>query len=66
MSLTLEEMMSAFLLKRVPENWKKVAYPSLKPLGSWVEDLIERVDFFNLWVEKNELSSYWVSALFFP
>lgn len=40
MSLTLEEMMNAFLIKKVPENWKAKAYPSLKPLGSWVDDLI--------------------------
>lgn len=40
MSLTLESMFDSFLLKRVPANWEKVAYPSLKPLGSWVTDLL--------------------------
>lgn len=39
MSITLERMFDSFLLKRVPANWEKVAYPSLKPLGTWVTDL---------------------------
>ena len=38
-------MFDSFLLKRVPELWEKVAYPSLKPLGTWVPDLLERVKF---------------------
>ena len=28
---------------KVPVNWEKWAYPSLKPLGSWVIDLIHRL-----------------------
>ena len=31
-------MFNAFLNNRLPEIWTKVAYPSLKPLSSWVED----------------------------
>lgn len=36
MSIDLEKMFSSFLNYRVPEMWQKVAYLSLKPLGSWV------------------------------
>lgn len=50
MSITLEKMFDSFLLKRVPANWEKVAYPSLKPLASWVHDLIARVTFIKTWV----------------
>jgi dynein heavy chain len=46
--------------------WENAAYPSLKPLGSWVNDFIERVVFFKQWVENGTMKSYWVSALFFP
>jgi hypothetical protein len=38
----------------------------LKPLGSWVDDFIERTEFFTEWIEKGKLDSYWVSSLFFP
>lgn len=43
MSIELEKMFTSFLDSRVPENWENVAYPSLKPLGSWVTDLIQRI-----------------------
>ena len=66
MSIELEKMFYAFLDKKVPELWEKYAYPSLKPLGTWVSDFIERVAFFRKWIENGVMDSYWVSALFFP
>lgn len=52
--------------KKVPQIWENKAYPSLKPLGSWVNDFIERITFFRKWVENGIMDTYWVSALFFP
>lgn len=43
MSQDLETMFFSFMNSKVPENWEKYAYPSLKPLGSWVIDMIERL-----------------------
>jgi dynein heavy chain len=43
MSMELERMFNSFFNSKVPENWENVAYPSLKPLASWVADLIERL-----------------------
>lgn len=31
--------------------WAAVAYPSLKPLDSWIKDLQERLKFFQDWIE---------------
>ena len=59
-------MFNAMLLKRVPDNWAVVAYPSLKPLGSWFIDFAKRIEFFKEWVSKGKCYSYWVSAMFFP
>lgn len=59
-------MYFSFLTNKVPENWQKVAYPSLKPLGSWIKDFIERVDFFKEWISKSRMASYFISALYFP
>ena len=35
MSEELDAMYSSFTNGRVPKNWEKVAYPSLKPLTTW-------------------------------
>ena len=46
MSIDLENMLDAFVNLKVPENWARIAYPSLKPLVSWVKDFIERIEFY--------------------
>jgi dynein heavy chain len=66
MSLELETMYNNFLDGKVPASWVKWAYPSLKPLNSWIEDLIARVVFMRSWVEKGPPSAYWIPGFFFP
>jgi len=43
MSAELDQMFSSFLLNKIPLNWLKLSFLSLKPLGSWFEDLCQRV-----------------------
>ncbi|XP_032694671.1 dynein heavy chain 14, axonemal [Lontra canadensis] len=47
----LEEIYNSFLSTRVPVLWQKHAYMSCKALSSWVNDLIQRVNFFNTWAK---------------
>ncbi|XP_011359187.1 dynein heavy chain 14, axonemal [Pteropus vampyrus] len=47
----LEEIYDSFLKMRVPKLWQKSAYKSCKPLSSWVNDLIQRLNFFNTWAK---------------
>ncbi|KAK3092231.1 hypothetical protein FSP39_000084 [Pinctada imbricata] len=51
MSETLEEAYSALLSQKVPQRWKDAAYESCKPLGSWIQDLGMRVEFFSMWAD---------------
>lgn len=43
MSAELDQMFSCFLINKVPGNWLKLSFLSLKPLGSWFDDLTTRV-----------------------
>jgi len=45
MSDALDDVFNSILDNKVPAIWAKVAYPSLKPLGSWTIDFIKRLDF---------------------
>lgn len=66
MSDELDSMFYDLLLNKVPQNWKKVSYPNLKPLASWMKDLRERVIFMRSWFEEGTTNSYWLSSFFFP
>ena len=50
MSSELDSMYISLQNNQVPANWDAVAYPSLKPLGSWFKDLIERVKVIEDWL----------------
>jgi dynein heavy chain, axonemal len=65
MSEELETMGNAMVNGRVPELWARVAYPSHKPLGSWIEDLIERIRFFQDWFDHSCPTVFWISGFFF-
>ena len=47
MSAELEALGTSMTNGQVPDMWHNAAYPSLKPLGSWVDDLLLRFKMFN-------------------
>ncbi|EDO42194.1 predicted protein [Nematostella vectensis] len=70
MSEALEQAFEALLNNQVPLEWKKHSYESCKPLGSWVDNLVKRVDFFACWLElafaRQHPRAYWLPAFFHP
>jgi dynein heavy chain len=65
MSNELEEMAESINQKRIPKIWLEVSYPSLKPLASYIDDLSQRIDFFNRWIEEGIPKLFWISGFFF-
>jgi dynein heavy chain len=43
MSGELEQLGDQIFDNKVPAMWQKVSYPSKKPLGSWLNDLLARL-----------------------
>ena len=66
MSPTIELVYHSFLDGLVPKLWGDNSYLSLKPLASWINDLILRVKFMSEWLYDGPRISYWISAFFFP
>eukprot|EP00948_MAST-09A_sp_MAST-9A-sp1_P000520 g520.t1 len=66
LSAVLDEMYTALLDNRVPNNWSNVGYKSLKPLASWNNDLLMRVKALREWVHNGQPKVFWLSGYYFP
>lgn len=66
MSSALELMARSLFNNAVPDMWKAKAYPSLKPLASWVSDLLQRINFLQRWISNGIPPAFWISGFFFP
>ncbi|EAY20602.1 Dynein heavy chain family protein [Trichomonas vaginalis G3] len=62
----LEEMSTAIDQNVVPPNWAAIAYPSMKPLNSWMADLNDRLKFLRDWIDFGQPRVFWISGFFFP
>ncbi|XP_071580099.1 dynein axonemal heavy chain 2 [Temnothorax nylanderi] len=66
MSRELEEIFACIYDGRVPSLWL-TAYPSLKLLGAWTRDLINRVEHFANWAQTTHPPLlFWLAAYTFP
>uniref|UniRef100_A0A7S1SRN5 Dynein heavy chain n=1 Tax=Tetraselmis chuii TaxID=63592 RepID=A0A7S1SRN5_9CHLO len=65
MSGELEKVFRSVAVGQVPELWKGKSFPSLKPLGSYVDDLIARLRMLEDWYEHGQPSTFWLPGFFF-
>ena len=51
MSEELEAITISLFNNQVPNMWADKGFLSLKPLGSWIQDMLARIKFLNDWIE---------------
>jgi len=66
MSGELERMSNAMSVGQVPVEWTAAAYPSMKPLNAWVDELMDRLKFIQEWIDKGIPVCFWITGFYFP
>ncbi len=65
MNAELESLAMALLIGKVPEFWAKRSYPSLKPLGSYISDFLQRIKLLQDWMDSGKPDVFWLSGFYF-
>lgn len=65
MSADLDAIFDALANAKVPGAWLKT-YPSLKPLGAWTRDLLQRILQLQQWISDTYPRVFWLSGFTYP
>ena len=65
LSSQLEKLGDSLFFGHIPELWLASSYPSLKSLAGYMEDLLERLEFMQQWLDTKAPSVFWISGFYF-
>jgi len=67
MSAELDALATALFNNQVPFEWnEKNGFLTLKPLATWFNDLVGRVEFIDGWIKNGLPYVFWLNKFVFP
>jgi dynein heavy chain len=66
MSQDLDNVYNKLLINQVPEKFEENAWPSLKNMQDWFDDVCLRVQMMREWLVGGAPNCFWISGFFFP
>lgn len=64
-TIELESIANSIAIKKTPKEWMKFSYPSLKPVASYVQDFVDRLNWLQRWYEVGKPNTFWLPGFFF-
>jgi dynein heavy chain len=65
MTSDLENILQRIYDNKIPANIEKMSYPSLKSFSSWFNDLLDKLNFMQKWIDEGIPNTFWISGFFF-
>lgn len=65
MSSDLDKIFGSLSIGKIPDLWKGKSFPSLKPVSSYINELIDRLAMLQKWYECGQPAIFWISGFFF-
>merc|ERR1711994_1104062 len=53
-SEAMEKLMEAIFMNKVPDAWRKLSFETTRGLGSWLDNIKQRLEQLNMWKESPE------------
>jgi dynein heavy chain len=66
MSSELDEVINSLRLNKIPRHWAAELPPTNKTLTAWIQNLCNRADFFQQWLNASATPILWLAAFSFP
>ncbi|KAH9558616.1 hypothetical protein CY35_06G017100 [Sphagnum magellanicum] len=65
MSSDIETLAKNMFTSKMPVLWAPVSYPTMKPLSSYFNDLMDRLNMLQSWMDNGPSVKFWLSGFFF-